>query len=108
MQGTRLHRMAELIRLACCCGTGRHPVLIVIDVEALVRVDVDLLLVLGLLGRRAHKAPDRQVVDEQLVPARARSAQPGPCWVLEVLTQSAALQVGFNTSDERHTYACDT
>ena len=46
-----------------------HPVVVVIDVEALVGVDVDVLLVLGLLRGRPHKAPHWQVVHEQLIPA---------------------------------------
>lgn len=49
-----------------------HPVLVVVDVEALVRVDVDLRVVLGLLRRRPHKTPDRQVIDEQLIPVAHR------------------------------------
>ena len=51
-----------------------HPVLVVVDVKALVGVDVDVLLVLGLFWGRPHKAPHGQVIDEQLVPAARQTA----------------------------------
>lgn len=54
----------------CCTNQKPHPVVVIVDVKGLMRVDVDVVVVLGLLRRRAHEAPHWQVVDEQFVPAR--------------------------------------
>ena len=43
-------------------------------VKSLVGVDVDVVVVLGLLWWRSDKAPNRQVVDEQLIPAPRQPA----------------------------------
>ena len=50
-------------------GSRTHPVVVVVHVECLVRVDVDVVVVLRLLGGRPHEAPHRQLIDEELVPA---------------------------------------
>lgn len=41
-----------------------HPVAVVIDFKALMCVDIDVLIILGLLRGKAHKAPDWQLIHE--------------------------------------------
>ena len=45
-----------------------HPVAVVGDVKGLVSVEVHVVVALGLLGRRPHKAPDGQVIRKELLP----------------------------------------
>ena len=54
-------------------GFAADPILIVVDVEGLVRVNIDVVVVLRLLRRRPHESPNRQVIDEQLIPAMTGS-----------------------------------
>ncbi len=57
-----------------CRGLGwplswAYPVVIVVDVKALVGVDENVLVILCLLGWRAHEAPHWQIIYEELIPA---------------------------------------
>lgn len=45
-----------------------YPVTVVADLQALMCVDVDMLVILGLLGGQAHEAPNWQFIHEQLIP----------------------------------------
>lgn len=46
-----------------------YPVVIVVDVKALVCVNEDVLIVFSLLRGRTHKSPHWQIIYEQLIPA---------------------------------------
>ena len=50
--------------------TAAHPVLIVVNIKAFMSPDVQSVPVLCLLGGRAHKAPNWELIDEQLIPGR--------------------------------------
>mmetsp|Transcript_599 Transcript_599/g.1735 ORF Transcript_599/g.1735 Transcript_599/m.1735 type:complete len:265 (-) Transcript_599:354-1148(-) len=74
--GRPLHAVRELqslphrqrVRLLAGQVHLDDPIVIVCNLEGLVGVDVDVLVIFGLLWRRPHEAPHRQVINEQLIP----------------------------------------
>ena len=45
-----------------------HPITIVVDLKTLMCVDVDVLIIFGLLRGEPHEAPYWQLIHEQLIP----------------------------------------
>ena len=77
-----------------------HPIIIVVNVEALVRPHMARRLLLPLLRGRTHKPPDWQLIHKELVPAiMTAPIWPGhrtcieTCFLLGVLSSTSEIEM---------------